>query len=188
MITNIFPSTVYSQKYGESLIEECKKSLLLKSKIKCGGDTWIHKPLNSNGTLNIFLDKDFDKLSKFFDLHVENYTKQLGMNRVRREQAWLNFYKKGDSQEFHDHNFSAISGVFYLKGNKKDAATIIKSPLQDNPNDSPFDFNNPYTWKNYRVNFEEGKLLLFKSSLQHCVEKQKEDSERITISFNYSRY
>jgi len=113
MITNIFPSTVYSQKYEESLIEECKKSFLLKSKIKCGGDTWIHKPLNSNGTLNIFLDKDFDKLSKFFDLHVENYTKQLGMNRVRREQAWLNFYKKGDSQEFHDHNFSAISGVFY---------------------------------------------------------------------------
>ena len=45
-------------------------------------------------------------------------------------------------------------------------------------------YNEPY-WKTYSFKPGQGVLLLFKSDLEHCVEKQKKKSKRITIALNY---
>ena len=91
---------------------------------------------------------------------------------------------KGDSQEFHDHNFNIISGIFYLKSSKNDAPTVFRSPINELPSDRHNE-NNFYNWRHYRIQPVQGKLLLFRSNIEHCVERQLIDSNRITIAVNY---
>ena len=65
------------------------------------------------------------------------------------------------------------------------AQTIFKSPLQESIFDSNFKNDNPYTWKNYKIDPQEGNLIIFKSSLNHCVEPHKSSDTRITLAYNY---
>ena len=104
---------------------------------------------------------------------------------TKKARAWFNIYNKNDSQEFHNHNFETISGIFYLKSSEGDANTYFKSPVTRLPTDPEFDENNPYTCKVYKSYAIQGKLLLFRSDLDHCVERQVMDSNRITIVVNY---
>ena len=183
---NLFPTTIYENHYEGDLSPYIDKCMELKDKIKCGGDNWINRPYNTNETYNIFKDKFFKNLIDFFNENVRVFNKQMGVKKVsiKKGCGWFNLYNKGDSQEFHDHNFNVISGIFYLKSNKNDALTVFKSPIGELPSDK-YDENNFYTWKNYRVPPVQGKLLLFRSNIQHCVEKQMFNSNRITIALNY---
>ena len=108
------------------------------------------------------------------------------MKKCLKKNLWFNLYGLGDSQEFHTHHWDSISGIFYLKTTPKDAKTIFKSPLKPYPNDGDFAQDNPYTWKIYTVEPKQGTLLLFKSDLEHCVEKQMTNSQRLTMALNYS--
>ena len=183
---NLFPTTIYENHYEGDLSPYIDKCIELRDKIKCGGDSWIRRPYNTHDTYNLFKDKFFKKLTDFFGKNVKVFNKKIGIKKVSMKTgyAWFNLYNEGDSQEFHDHNFNIISGIFYLKSNKDDARTVFRSPINELPSDK-HDVNNFYTWKSYKVLPVQGKLLLFRSNLEHCVEKQPFNSNRITIALNY---
>ena len=184
-IINLFSTTIYETYFTENLSNYIDRCMELKDKIKIGGDNWVIKPYNTHKKYNLFKDKYFRKLNNFFTEHVEQYCKELGIKKVKTDDCWFNIYNKGDSQEYHDHNFSVISGIFYLKSNKNDAHTVFKSPINALPSDAKFDKDNVYTWNTYKSYPIQGKLLLFRSNLLHCVEQQKTNSNRITIALNY---
>jgi len=185
-IINLFPTPIYETDYKGDLSPYIDKCMKLKDKIKCGGDGWLEKPYNTHQTHNLFKDKDFKNLISFFNKHAKIFIKEIGIKEVsiKKGNAWFNVYNKGDSQEFHNHNFDTISGIFYLKSSDKDANTIFKSPLTQLPSDK-FNENNFYTWKSYKSYPIQGKLILFRSNVEHGVEKQKVNSNRITIGINY---
>ena len=184
---NLFPTTIYETYYEGDLTPYINKCIELKDKVKSGGNNWINRPYNTSETYDLFKDKFFKKLKDFFNKHVVIFTKTIGMKNfnTKKARAWFNIYNKNDSQEFHNHNFETISGIFYLKSSEGDANTYFKSPVTRLPTDPEFDKNNPYTWKVYKSYPIQGKLLLFRSDLDHCVERQVMDSNRITIAVNY---
>ena len=186
-IINLFPTTIYETYYKDDLTPYINKCIELKDKIECGGNKWRKKPYKTSGTYDLFKDKFFKKIKDFFNEHVLIFTKTIGIKKVdiNNGRAWFNVYNKNDSQEYHNHNFEVISGIFYLKSNKKDSNTMFRSPIDSLPSDPKFDENNIYTWKIYKSNPIQGKLLLFRSNLVHCVERQMVDSNRITIAVNY---
>ena len=186
MIINLFPTALYKSKFEGDLKIYTEQCLKLSKKINKGGDHWLHQPYNTCGKHNFFNDKTFKPLTDFFDKQAAIFLKSLNMKRCLKKQSWFNLYNVGDSQEFHSHHWDSISGIFYLKTNSQDAKTIFRSPIKDYPADGDFDKDNPYTWKLYMVKPEQGTLLLFKSDLEHCVEKQINNSQRVTIALNYS--
>ena len=186
-VINLFPTTIYQTYYKGDLTPYVNRCIELKDKVKRGGGNWINGPYNTYDTYDLFKDNYFKKLKNFFNEHVMIYTKTIGLKKVdvKKACAWFNVYNKSDSQEYHNHNFNIVSGIFYLKSNDQDSNTIFKSPISDLPSDAEFDENNIYTWKIYKSYPIQGKLLLFRSDLNHCVEQQMVDSNRITISVNY---
>ena len=188
MITNLFPTPIYEARYDENLEPYIQKCLELKDTVECGGEDWIGKPYNTLGTYNLFEDKDFRPLCKWINTHTLKFAGELNLKPFVRRGAWFNIYNKGDYQEFHDHNFDSVSGIFYLQAKEDDAKSIFVSPLRDLPYEGEFDPKNKYTWKQYHISPKQGKLILFKSDLLHGVEGQKENTNRITISFNYSHF
>ncbi len=186
-IINLFPTAIYETYYKGDLTPYVDRCIELKDKIKRGGGNWVNGPYNTCGSYDLSKDKFFKKLIDFFNKHVMIYTKTIGLKKVdvKQADAWFNVYNKNDSQEYHNHNFNVVSGIFYLKSDKKDSNTVFKSPINDLPSDAKFDDNNIYTWKTYKSYPIQGKLLFFRSDLDHCVERQMVDSNRITIAVNY---
>ena len=186
-IINLFPTAIYETYYKGDLTPYVDRCIELKNKVKRGGGNWVNGPYNTCGSYDLSKDKFFKKLIDFFNKHVMIYTKAIGLKKVdvKQADAWFNVYNKNDSQEYHNHNFNVVSGIFYLKSDKKDSNTVFKSPINDLPSDAEFDDNNIYTWKIYKSYPIQGKLLFFRSDLDHCVERQMVDSNRITIAVNY---
>jgi uncharacterized protein (TIGR02466 family) len=168
----------------DELINHCYD---VKSKIESGGKNWLSKNVYTTcGTHNIYKDEKFKLLNNWIYSQVTEFKNTLGYSKeLKEEWAWLNLYNKSNFQEYHNHNFQCISAIYYLKANKNDGRTFFKSPLPANPNTPNLDSNNPYTWSSYFTIPEEGKLVMFKSSLEHCVEAQPTNNIRITLAYNY---
>ena len=107
--------------------------------------------------------------------------------------AWINAYKKGQSQEIHDHLPGQFSAIHYLKYNPEvHSPTIFINPYGrfSVPHRPPFGNNInsvPPMWVGQQfVHVNEGDLLVFPSFLEHKVSRQTSDEMRITVSFNFN--
>ena len=103
--------------------------------------------------------------------------------------AWVNINKKGDYNIKHNHPSSDLSGVLWIKCPKKCGDIIF-----DNPSGfEDFDTLESYTqeFKNqtnfYNTYFftpTEGRILVFPAHLNHHVERNESNEDRISVSFN----
>ena len=103
--------------------------------------------------------------------------------------AWVNINKKGDYNIKHNHPSSDLSGVLWIKCPKKCGDIIF-----DNPSGfEDFDTLESYTqeFKNqtnfYNTYFftpTEGRILVFPAHLNHHVEPNESNEDRISVSFN----
>jgi uncharacterized protein (TIGR02466 family) len=94
---------------------------------------------------------------------------------------WVNVYRPNDYMNMHDHKSVDISGVYYFQTNTEDGDIV---------------FNNPCDLMSYtkllgdidknvfKVKPEEGKMLLFPGWLKHSVNRNKTESNRISVTFN----
>jgi uncharacterized protein (TIGR02466 family) len=191
------------QKYFPSLIGVSKldmpknlknkavtKCIDLKNKIKNGGENWLSRDTyNTLGTFNFFKDKDFNFISSYIKKEIIDYCNQLHIDfnklNLNTSDAWFNYYKKGDYQEYHVHPESALSAVFFLDGPKNSSRIFFKSPI--NPfSRVPYKSYKEDTYKTIYFNMKPGMLLIFDSSLEHAVEQHKEKEARISLATNFN--
>jgi len=163
------------------------KYCLSQSKnIKQGGDNWHAKVYNTCGTRNLINIPEFKNLNNWVFQEIVEYAKQLGFKNIKLtpHDSWFNVYNKYDYQEFHDHGDSDISAVYFLESDEQNANLIFKSKEPSGFN-HVFVKDNPYTWKNFNVPPIAGRLVVFKSHMEHSVEQQLEDRTRITLAYNF---
>ena len=87
-------------------------------------------------------------------------------------EFWFNVAKPGEKTGWHDHKKNAvISGVYYLK-------------VPKNSGDIHFRKKEKESWKEYSINSEPGKMILFNSVLEHSVSKNRSADNRISLAFN----
>jgi len=191
-IHNWFPSAVGiadnkdNDKIKNSLIKHC---ISLSKKKEKGGKDWVaNSTYNTLNTYNIVNDEKFNLLNKWVLEKINNYKNELSiLNNLKMETGWFNIYKKNDYQEFHDHGEHSLSAVYFLKSDpKKDAKLIFKNPI-------PNSYNMPeYTFINFskKAIYDPvpGRLIIFPSNLEHCVEQQKTNNIRISIAYNFNKY
>ena len=129
----------------------------------------------------------FNKLNEWVEQEVEAYIKNLNIkdgNINGKKEMWFNIYNKGDFQEYH-HHASFISCIYFLKSDENDAKVIFKSPIDDIINVEYGNLNNPTGTVKFKPN--PGKLIIFRSYLNHCVEQKNTDGHRISIAYNYNK-
>lgn len=172
----------------DKLIKKCYD---LKNNIEKGGEDWISQSTyNTIGKYNLFFDSAFTQLNQHIITCVKDYCKALYIRDdcidYKPVEAWFNIYKKGDYQEFHHHNDSMISVVYFLKSNVNSAKIFFKS--------RHLDMIQPIYTKNTsdtftRVSYipEPGLTLIFRSDLEHSVEPHNDDEERISIAYNFRK-
>ena len=139
-----------------------------------------------------FKDIESTPLCKYFTVInplISQCLGDLGSNiPYQLDNIWLNINNKHHYNELHDHQYSVLSGVFYLtKNNSKiqfqrnrDMSTYFLEDIRSNNN----------THCSYRkVEYLPGNkvLYLFPSWLSHRVLRNDLDTERISIAFNIGK-
>ena len=97
--------------------------------------------------------------------------------------CWANRQKKESTFQVHSHPNSFLSGVYYVKTPKNSGSIVFKKKIV-NDIIPLFKQANGLNEAFHKWVPEAGMMLIFPSSLEHYVERNKSDEERMSISFN----
>jgi len=105
---------------------------------------------------------------------------------VYNHQAWVNFSPPGASNKIHYHANCHFSGVYYISLKAPECGSIffrdprVASRMLTYPAEKPTAF----TTDEIRMRPEEGRMYVFPGWLEHGVEENRSDRDRVGISFN----
>lgn len=101
-------------------------------------------------------------------------------------QSWLNVSPPGASNKIHFHANCHFSGVYYVSLKAPECGSIFfRDPrVASRMLTYPVDRSGEFTAEEIRMRPEEGRLYVFPGWLEHGVEENKSDRDRVSISFN----
>ena len=168
-----------------------KKCLEIRKKVKSGGEGWLaHDTYNTLLTHDLCKDPDFSQINEFVTNQVIQYCKEQGIDLncldTNPVDAWFNIYKKNNFQEWHIHTDVMISASYYLRCNDSSAKIYFKSPVLDMMPPNILSSNN-LNFQHVWFKPKPGMVLIFRSYLDHCVDHQKNNDTRISLSYNFRK-
>jgi uncharacterized protein (TIGR02466 family) len=150
-------------------------------------DEWGATTLFSDTKFDDNLLKDFNiqSFNLELDLHIKRYLSQIGFVLHPKlgydvKASWMTLSRKGNYGHIHSHGAADLSGVYYFKTNGEDGNLFFETP--NKLLTSSFCFNHMHNRAYFKP--EVGKLLLFPGWLEHGVQTNTTDNERVSVSFN----
>jgi len=190
-VEQLFPVCIYIEQELFSVEQNRKwkeRAIEVKKQYQAGGKGWeggtyttnnTRYSLHSDAVFTPLVEAVTEHVNKFTDLHCSDFTyKPLG--------GWLNISNKGDFQEFHAHNDSIMSAVYYISTPVNSGNIVFEDPKQ--PDMLPLrNLSMSNNINADRITYEprEGMLLVFRSYLRHMVTKNMSDESRVSIAFNF---
>ena len=190
-ILEIFPTPLYvvtdvlTEEENDELVNHILS--IQDREVGKGKDLWhsgIGSPKNSFG-LDI-KDKQFDLILQRAHFHVGQYTKTLDSN-VRidhlHKEWWWNIYDNHNYQEYHSHVPHLFSGVYYARVPTGSSDIKLRHPAWNI--NIPHANQNKYNSDTCNFKLYDRIMLIFPSTLLHCVPSGENTEPRISLSFNY---
>ncbi len=185
----LFPSYVWStlfndrKEFNSNLLKHC---YALRDKDPVG----VRKS-NGNGWQS---DSILQNLDEFKDMNLRiiqmcqaiGHSQLFEPNLIYRHQAWVNISPPGAYNKVHYHANCHFSGVYYISLKAPDCGSIyfrdprVVSRMLTLPTNQQTDF----TSEEVHMPPEEGRAYVFPGWLEHGVEVNNSDQDRISISFN----
>ena len=175
-ISSIFPTVLYADSYNGNLFDEYMFCRQLETiTLPEGSMVSINK--------NVLDAPELSKVKSCLQHALNVYTKEV-MNYdcdVYITQSWVSTQPKGTSLYAHSHPNSFVSGVIYFT-NEGDTPIVFEGKKESiQPTIKQFTPLNSRTW---RVSGKKGGFILFPSSLDHRVERNDHDMDRVSLAFN----
>lgn len=160
-----------SRDYADHL-KECQETLLSEKKSNFGG-------YQSHDNLHLVpVFKEFSSsLENIANSIISDYTNN-SKYKVRISEMWGNINNHYNFNAAHVHG-GVLSGVFYIKTPLNCGRLILKNPAVRG--DSSL-----IRAKDYPITPEPLACIIFPSWLEHYVEPNMSNEERISISFNFA--
>ena len=183
-VDGIFPCPLYTTHRDLSLDESELQDI--ESIIEGG---MHNNKYNSTSNDSYIFNTKLGKIKEFCEQHIASYVEKVISPKKPLEfyitQSWLNVTRHGESHQQHWHPNSIVSGVFYISTVENDGIC----------------FHNPLSKEQEMVNvlsashnmFNSGQrilpvktldLILFPSWIEHNVNTNQGDEDRISIAFN----
>lgn len=191
----IFPTLIYEHQGTQQEIflvqDEIKKKLPLIEQTDTfenpvGWNDGVRTNIKSRK--NTILDFNLVHLQRYIEKHVKHYIDQSQSWHpvpIALRHSWINKTDYDQGQDWHQHQDSFISGTYYYQTTGKDGAFTFMNPVPWMSQEL-FPFGNKAE-KYCDIIPAPGKIILFPGWMSHNVEKNKTDTTRITISFNFHR-
>tara|TARA_Y100001936_G_scaffold245445_1_gene287402 strand:- start:964 stop:1554 length:591 start_codon:yes stop_codon:yes gene_type:complete len=126
-------------------------------------------------------------ISPYIEKSLQDMNWDIVNQKVKIGSMWAIINKGGAENARHNHGGSALSAAYYVRAPQNCGEIVFydprPAPVYYHPeNNKPNQLNATIN----SVNPVEGGLVLFPSYLDHSVNANKSDQERIVISFNVS--
>ena len=152
------------------------------------------KKSNVNGWHSEGFDLKNESLKRFINEISENIgaaVKDMGWDLetqlVRITNMWAIINKDRAFNERHHHGNSSLSAAYYVKAEKNSGDIVFFDPRQANVFHHPTSKEaNSLNCQVQSVTPKAGTLVLFPSYLEHKVDENLSNEERIVVSFNIS--
>ena len=187
-LTNLFPSPVHIFETDE--FDEFKNNLIdyaykLKEK-----DPEGYTISNRNG----WQSRGFDLSDMNDSLHGTILQGLSSFSAIKnttemRASAWININSPGSYNVKHTHPNSHLSGVMWIKAPKDSGNIVFDNPLGHQTHTEINSYNQEFkdqffVHHAYWLPPIEGRMIIFPSHLQHAVNENKSNEDRISVSFN----
>tara|TARA_R100001377_G_C3161477_1_gene99846 strand:+ start:73 stop:729 length:657 start_codon:yes stop_codon:yes gene_type:complete len=191
--TGIFQTPVYitklrkkfSQKELDFIINHDKDS---RAKIGLNPKSTLLAKRNFGSENKHVLDqKQFKNLKKELELILQDYFDKIicPANDIVPyiTQSWLNYSEPGKFHHEHNHPNSYVSGVVYIQCHETlDKISFVNHDYKMiRPETKEYNVFNSVQWT---IPVKTNDVILFPSSLPHCVPPNEGDKIRISLSFN----
>jgi len=139
---------------------------------------------------DFYLDKSFDQFTDYILKNALMSLKHYNLD-FKLVNMWININKKWNYNTKHCHPGCILSGVFWVKAPENCGKLVFVNPHSFVEHNLIERVNDDVKKEcNYDRTFEftpqEGTLVTFPSHLQHLVEPNQSDEDRISIAFNLS--
>lgn len=130
--------------------------------------------------------EEFKLLNKWLEACFSNVLEDLNWDafpskKLKITQSWLNKSITGESHHLHNHSFSILSGILFLSTNASTQffiPSIYALPrIISQKKDQELTIKHHYKGK-------RGELIIFPSSLVHCVGPNMHKEPRLSLSIN----
>jgi len=177
-IHNLFPTPVACFKFREYNEKEKSFFNTLSQRQNAGNVISVSKYVLENESLSLIKKFIEECLLKYKETILETEDDI----EIYITQSWVNWTTNSGYHHIHAHPNSIISGVLYLVAENGDKINFTSDRYnQIQFTQKVFNQWNSNTWD---ILVKSGDLLLFPSSLPHCVPKLKRDGVRASLSFN----
>lgn len=152
-----------------------------------GSDPWSEFFTTYKSQNRLYELPAFRELTKHIQREADAFARNLGLdpaNPLYITGCWVNVYSEGHSQDLHVHTGQVISGCYYVKTPPDVPGLAVYSPFAEMMLDAPMKQNNATNAKFLEIPAVAGEMLLFRSSMRHCVRPNRTKGERISIAFN----
>ena len=193
-LIDLFPTPLYVVKNALTIEENDELVNYILStqndQVGRGKDVWDSgegSPKNSFG-LNLKDDK-FKLILERSDFHTKQYFETLKVDldvESIHKTWWWNVYDKTNYQEYHNHIPHLFSGVYYAKVPLGSSDIKFRHPLWNLFTPTKMS-NLDYFSDSCNFKLYERIMIIFPSSLLHCVPSGKNSEPRISFSFNYGK-
>jgi len=156
----------------------------------------IDRSNNGGWHSELLLEKErFHKYKEFIEKYIEKsleFFTNSGIEIVP-SNYWININGINSINTEHNHPGSDISGCFWIKASEFSGSFRFTNPnaFIHNPLLKTFNFeckSQYYFSEKYFFRPIEGEMILFPSNMNHCVFKNEDDNDRISIAFNLKVY
>ena len=132
------------------------------------------------------IDNKYRQQVQTLELKAKNAITKRLIAKVNAEWQAAVEKKKNDFQEYHNHVEHTLSAIYFLKSDEdKNAKLHFKRPFATRSNDIKSDNNEIFDERQYYKPIP-GSVIVFPSSLEHCVEKENSNETRITMAYNFN--
>jgi uncharacterized protein (TIGR02466 family) len=171
-----------NKKIEKKLTPICKKIQKQNPDVKNG---WVSKLYNTCHSYDICKDKEFNIINNIIYNKVDEYIKVLGgKETISYTEGWFNVYKKHDFQEFHCHPNRMLSVIYILKSSNESPRIIFER--DQGLYNQGMEIDSDAMTAKVQYNSLQGNLIIFRSSLNHSVEMKQDNSERISLAYNFN--
>lgn len=181
MIHNIFPIPV--------MVDQLRYDLS-QSEIDFINTRPMIRNLGNSITLedNILDQTPLDTFKSVIQARVDLYFKKIYAGRddcrLIITRSWINHSLPGENHHLHDHPNSFVSGVMYLQAGINMHSIRFQRRLQHQLIQLESVGTTPWNRSDYDITVNTGDIVLFPSSLEHCVPTVPGDETRVSLSFN----
>jgi len=179
-------STLEKQKIIQEEIQLVYNDLIKNDQFKNNPEWNSHLLSDIDFKENIIQKYNLQIFSQCLNEHLKSYLEEIysplskNILDYKITASWLTLTKKGMYARAHTHGEADISGVYYFKTNGEDGRIFFNNPNQLILNSVCFKHMDQTVYFKPSV----GKFILFPGWLQHAVQTNTTDNDRVSLSFN----